>query len=34
MRSKKFTARVAEIHKTLAPGAPIEVWFQDEMRVG
>jgi hypothetical protein len=25
---------VAEIRRTLAPGTPIEVWFQDEMRVG
>jgi hypothetical protein len=25
---------VAEIRATLAPGTPIEVWFQDEMRVG
>jgi hypothetical protein len=25
---------VAEIRARLAPGTPIEVWFQDEMRVG
>ena len=25
---------MAEIRTTLAPGTPIEVWFQDEMRVG
>jgi DDE superfamily endonuclease len=25
---------VAEIRRTLAPGTPIEIWFQDEMRVG
>ena len=25
---------MAEVHQTLAPGTPIEVWFQDEMRVG
>ena len=25
---------MAEIRATLAPGTPIEVWFQDEMRVG
>ena len=25
---------VAEVVKTLAPATPIEVWFQDEMRVG
>ena len=25
---------MAEIRRTLAPGTPIEVWFQDEMRVG
>jgi hypothetical protein len=31
---KNFALRVAEIRATLAPGAPIEVWFQDEMRVG
>jgi DDE superfamily endonuclease len=25
---------VAEVRAKLAPGTPIEVWFQDEMRVG
>jgi hypothetical protein len=25
---------VAEIRAALAPGTPVEVWFQDEMRVG
>jgi len=25
---------VAEVRQALAPGTPIEVWFQDEMRVG
>jgi DDE superfamily endonuclease len=25
---------VAEIREELAPGTPVEVWFQDEMRVG
>ena len=25
---------MAEIRQTLAPGTPVEVWFQDEMRVG
>jgi hypothetical protein len=25
---------VAEIRQRLAPGTPVEVWFQDEMRVG
>jgi hypothetical protein len=25
---------VAEVQAGLAPGTPIEVWFQDEMRVG
>ena len=36
-RPKSLTncsARVAEIRQTLAPGTPIEIWFQDEMRVG
>src|SRR3989440_3743362 len=32
--SINFAIRVAEIRATLAPGTPIEVWFQDEMRVG
>jgi hypothetical protein len=31
---KNFARRVAEVRAKLAPGAPIEVWFQDEMRVG
>jgi transposase len=31
---KNFPARVAEIRAELAPGTPVEVWFQDEMRVG
>src|SRR6266508_2962103 len=31
---KNFPARVAEIRQKLAPGTPIEVWCQDEMRVG
>ncbi|HEU4958706.1 MAG TPA: IS630 family transposase [Sphingomicrobium sp.] len=31
---KNFAARVAEIRHALAPGTPVEVWFQDEMRVG
>ena len=31
---KNFSARVAEIRAKLAPGTPIEVWCQDEMRVG
>jgi hypothetical protein len=25
---------VAEVRAKLAPGTPIEVWFQDEMRIG
>jgi len=25
---------VAEVRAKLAPGTPVEVWFQDEMRVG
>ena len=25
---------MAEIRATLPPGTPVEVWFQDEMRVG
>jgi len=33
-RSKNFAAAVAEIRATLPPGTPVEVWFQDEMRVG
>lgn len=31
---KKFPALVAEVVNTLAPATPIEIWFQDEMRVG
>ena len=31
---KNFAQRVAAIRTTLAPGTPVEVWFQDEMRVG
>jgi transposase len=31
---KNFPAQVAEVVNALAPGTPIEVWFQDEMRVG
>jgi hypothetical protein len=31
---KKTLPRVAEIRAKLAPGTPVEVWFQDEMRVG
>ena len=31
---KNFVVRVAEIRATLPPGTPVEVWFQDEMRVG
>src|SRR3989475_7808127 len=31
---KNFAERVAEIRAQLAPGTPVEVWFQDEMRVG
>src|SRR5215207_4279753 len=31
---KNFAERVAEVRAELAPGTPIEVWFQDEMRVG
>jgi transposase len=33
-KKKDFPARVAEIVSQLAPGTPIELWFQDEMRVG
>jgi hypothetical protein len=33
-RPKNFAERVAEIRAKLAPGTPVEVWFQDEMRVG
>ena len=31
---KNFPARVAEVRAKLAPGTAIEVWCQDEMRVG
>src|SRR5919197_2116474 len=31
---KNFPARVAEVRAKLAPGTPVEIWFQDEMRVG
>jgi hypothetical protein len=31
---KKFPADVAKVRHRLAPGTPIQVWFQDEMRVG
>src|SRR3974377_8602 len=31
---KNFRTRVAEVRGKLAPGIPIEVWCQDEMRVG
>src|SRR5262249_11881322 len=31
---KNFATRVAEIRQALAPGAPVEVWFQNEMCVG
>jgi transposase len=31
---KNFALRVAEVREELAPGTPVEVWFQDEMRVG
>jgi transposase len=31
---KNFAERVAEIRAKLAPNTPVEVWFQDEMRVG
>src|SRR5215470_5958713 len=31
---KNFAARVAEVRAKLAPGTPVEVWSQDEMRVG
>src|SRR5437763_13102265 len=33
-RSKNFAERVAEVRHKLAPDTPVEVWFQDEMRVG
>src|SRR5262249_10254770 len=31
---KNFAIRVAEVRAELAPGIPVEGWFQDEMRVG
>jgi len=31
---KTFAGRVAEVRAELPPGTPVEVWFQDEMRVG
>src|SRR5205823_11845541 len=31
---KNFAVRAAEVRQNLAPGTPIEVWVQDEMRVG
>ena len=31
---KNFALRVAEIRATLPPGTPVEIWFQDETRVG
>jgi hypothetical protein len=31
---KSFSAGVAEVRTNLAPGTPVEVWFQDEMPVG
>src|SRR5262249_9478301 len=31
---KNFAERVAEIRAKLAPVTPVEIWFQDEMRVG
>jgi len=31
---KNFPARVAEVRQQLTSGTPVEVWFQDEMRVG
>ena len=33
-KKKEFTACVAEVRVKLSPSTPIEVWFQDEMRVG
>jgi putative transposase len=34
MIKKNFHARMEEIRSSLAPDTPVEVWFQDEMRVG
>src|ERR1035441_7531434 len=31
---KNFPALVSKVVSTLAPATPIEVWFQDEMRIG
>ena len=31
--SRNFALRVAEIRATFPPGTPVEIWFQDEMRV-
>ena len=31
---KNFAGRVAQVRAELPPGTPVEVWFQDEMRVG
>lgn len=31
---KNFPTLVAEVVTTLAPATPIEVWFEDEMRIG
>jgi len=31
---KNFAAKLAAIRQTLPPGTPIELWFQDEARVG
>ena len=31
---KKFPARVAEIRDRLAPGTAMEIWWQDEARIG
>jgi hypothetical protein len=33
-RLKSGPARVAVVRPKLAPGTLVEVWFQDEMRVG
>ena len=31
---KTFPALLSDVVRTLAPGTPIEIWFQDEARVG
>ena len=31
---KKFSEKVEETLKDVAPGTPVEIWFQDEMRLG